>query len=695
MARATRTAAHPDALSRKRKRNSSPPEKAQKVARSALAAPDSVLPDSLAHSILLVLENSDALGLLDRVFPLASTARHALSLRSLLASPQHHALCVLRAAINNLRPLSSHPRSRPSETASQQLHFCNLALSLLDQASGQIPSADLDTQSLLPPDSKSPPSPSLANRRYALVQHLPSGDYWSSLDSRQPSSSPTLPLKDLPTGHAELVAVLPTPSSSHDPKPPPTLGSYTPSTIHPKKSLPSQRHVPSSAFLDYGPWATFAPSIDHDCEIVGRRELGEVLWFRHERKLQRQAELCESLQNSGTITQVEPAEHFVDADVDADVEFADIFPPETIQNLKAALDNAELENLVDELLSRNQRALVRLQELQVTRLTNPDVAATTLDEHSEEREIAHNIVESLEILTSLRPRAASGQVISIVPPTSVLRQLHKTLALEPRSSWRGTLVPTRSTALRDDSTVKVRPSSTVPAAASSSSSPAPTSVTPSAPAAAPTTTPYAGYTYAYQAQQAQAYRPAAAATNAATYSAYKSNSTSYYQNYMQGAQQQQQQQQQQYYGQQAYGAGATGQQPYAAYSNWFAHAQYSQAAAAATGTASTGQGTPQPAAPTTAYGAYYQQPQQQKAPGNSTSATVATPPVANTVATNKAGTGIATGAWVGYAGQPPGGVAPTLPASMRTTTTAVPVANGYQPQQNYYGAYQTPQTSAK
>lgn len=51
------------------------------------------------------------------------------------------------------------------------------------------------------------------------------------------------------------------------------------------------------------------------------------------------------------------------------------------------MDNAELENLVDELLTRNQRALVRLQELQIDRLTKEDSAATAIDEASEEWEI--------------------------------------------------------------------------------------------------------------------------------------------------------------------------------------------------------------------------------------------------------------------------------------------------------------------
>lgn len=287
-------------------------------------------------------------------------------------------------------------------------------------------------------------------------------------------------------------------------------------------------------------------------------------------------------------------------------------------------------------------------------------------------------MDSLETLASLRPRAANGQVVSVVPPISVLRRLHKTLSLEPHPSWQGTLAPTRSTALRDDSTVKVRASSAAPTVISTSSSPAPTSITPVAPTATAATTPYPGYPYVYQGQQqAQTYRTATGTVGQTAYTPYKPGATSYYQNYIQGAQQQQQQ----YYGQQAYGAGATGQQPYAAYTSWFAHAQYSQAAAAAVGTASTGRSTPQPA-----YGAYYQQPAQQQRATNTTGGVTTPAAVANTVAMNKPGAGAPTGVWMGYPGAQQGGVAPTLPAQMRSTQV---VTNGYQSQQQqgYYGAY--------
>ncbi|KAF9454967.1 hypothetical protein P691DRAFT_754093 [Macrolepiota fuliginosa MF-IS2] len=694
MARATRSSAHTDHLSKKRKRNSSAHEKPQKMARTGEwtgSVGESTLVEEDGRKILQVLEGTDTLGLLDRVYSLSPEADLSLSLRALLASPQQHPLRVLTAAVHNLRPLSSHLRSRPSETAAKQLSFCNLAHRLIDQASHNIP-VSLNATSILSTDTTpdEPSSPSLQNRRYALVQHLPSGDYWSSL-----SSDPPAIFKDIPTGHAELVSILPASSSSQSSKPVPTLASYNPAKSYTKKLLPAQRRLTTGAFLDYGPCTSFAPSFDHDCQLVGRRELGEALWYKHERQAQRELELREWIEGRGSIMEVEEIQP-KEASIDVETEFDGILPPEDVRNLKAALDNAELEKLVDELLTRNQRALIRLQELQIDRLTKQASTVTSVDESSEESEIAHGIMDSLETLTTLRPRAANGDIISVVPPTSVLRKLLNTLALEPHPGWHGTLVSTRATALRDDSTVKVRASSAVPAAVSTSSSPAPTSNTPVATAAAPTTTPYTGYTYAYQAQQqAQAYRPAATAVGTTTYTPYKPGATSYYQNYIQGAQQQQQ-----YYGQQAYGVGATGQQPYAAYSSWFAHAQYSQAAAAATaaGTASTGRGTPQPA--TAAYGSYYQQPAtQQRAGGATATAATATPgvtttpAVANTVAMNKAGTGAATGAWVGYPGGQQGGVVPTLPAHLRTTTTGV-VANGYQTQQqqSYYSAYPAQQT---
>jgi len=184
-------------------------------------------------------------------------------------------------------------------------------------------------------------------------------------------------------------------------------------------------------------------------------------------------------------------------------------------------------------------------------------------------------------------------------------------------------------------------------APSTSSSPAPSSATPLVAPASAATASYPGYPYIYNPQQAQAYRTATA-TATPSYTPYKTGATSYYQNYIQNAQPQ-------YYGQQAYGTGVTNQQPYAAYSNWFAH-QYAAAA--------SGQGTPQPAttataSTTTPYGYYVPNQQQQKPAAQGTSA------VANTAAMSKS---ISNGsAWSGYTV----GQQPTLPQTTPTATNGV------------------------
>jgi hypothetical protein len=59
--------------------------------------------------------------------------------------------------VRHLLPISSHPRSRPSTPATQQLGFCNLALSLLEEASFNSVPLPLDINSILPPPSSSSP----------------------------------------------------------------------------------------------------------------------------------------------------------------------------------------------------------------------------------------------------------------------------------------------------------------------------------------------------------------------------------------------------------------------------------------------------------------------------------------------------------------------------------------------------------
>jgi hypothetical protein len=286
------------------------------------------------RALLPILEPADTQGLLDRVFP-----DNSASLRALLS--EDTPVADLTAAIAHLRPISSRPRARLSPTAAQQLRFCNLALSLLQQLG---------------------PSPNLCSTHYALVQHLPSGDWWSSITSLDSPSA-------LHTANADLVAVLPTPSSSthqHN-----TLAAYsTRSVSHPKP--PPHRRVSTGVFLDYGPYSTFAPSFDQDGEIVGRHQLGQALFHRDQKiRLPHPS----TPEDSPAFQRDEP---IVDSDLEA------ILPPEQVDSIKAALNSLELEKSVQTLLDKNQRALKTLEKLQFERLTNRPTTAA--EEHSEEWE---------------------------------------------------------------------------------------------------------------------------------------------------------------------------------------------------------------------------------------------------------------------------------------------------------------------
>lgn len=122
--------------------------------------------------------------------------------------------------------------------------------------------------------------------------------------------------------------------------------------------------------------------------------------------------------------------------------------------------------------------------------------------------------------------------------------------VEPSLAWSGTLPPGRTTALRDDSTVKIQ---------AGTATPVPVTNTITTPIPLPATTSFNNYSYPYGSQQG--YRP-----QASSYTPYKT--PNYYPNYTQ--------QQPGYLAQtyttptanqQPYGA-VTGQQPYGAYS-WY------------------------------------------------------------------------------------------------------------------------------
>ncbi|KAJ6519305.1 hypothetical protein C8R45DRAFT_885691 [Mycena sanguinolenta] len=532
MARATRSSLQQDKSpqkqidSKKRKRISdSADEPAQKLQRTdapPYAATKPIDPEHAAQ-ILHVLQMIDEQGLLDRVYPLeqSSSSAPVYSLRNLLSNSHEYSLAALRTAVQNLLPISTHPRAPTAAPAEQQQRFCNLALSLLDQASFH--PIGLGVDSLLPPepteDDPGPKFVATSNKRYALLQQLPAGAYWSSANLNLTSEPETGPadLKDLPTGHADLVVIWPGPSvsASNVPK----LGDYARAPVDPGRpknpgAPTGPRRVTCGSFLDYGPFSTFAPCWVQNGREIGMRQLGEVLEQRgrlHHEKLQIRertvqdtiaaAKAAEERDKAAMVVETmepprspEPTESEVD-------ELQDILAPEEIESLKAVLGNLELENAVQELLIRNRKALQQLGQLQVERHR---AGTQPVKEGDEEWDVAHGILDSLTTLASLRPRSSAHPTAPLVPPPSVLHTLQCTLPRAATPGWHGTLpAPSMrpATALRDDITVKVRPGvAAVP--------PAPAPATP-----APAPTPAGGYgPYAYatpraQGQQQYQYRP--------------------------------------------------------------------------------------------------------------------------------------------------------------------------------------------
>ncbi|EGO02762.1 hypothetical protein SERLA73DRAFT_158542 [Serpula lacrymans var. lacrymans S7.3] len=679
--------------------------------------------DSLvAQKILDILEMIDTQGLLDRVFPLPSNFSEpstsksqtgSYSFRTLLKDSSRHPLSVLRSAVQHLLPISYHPRSRPLSPAAQQLRFCDLALSLLDQASVHPTSFPLDLETILSDftadaiiddaEGKSQANPTLADksslpppaRRYALMQRLPSGNWWSSLNSEY-APLDGKGLKDLSTAHAELVAVLPSPSTMTyksdstsstltlvDTPVPSTLGSYTSKKPPgPKMKLPEPRRISCGSFLHYGPYASFAPTFDQEGVEIGRAALGEVIWRWEGSKKAWNKEVedmppshvedtaMESLTDSAQpLTEPSEAEVSVasvqnlpsDKNTDVD-ELEGLLSSDQVSGIKAVLGSLELEDAVQELLERNRTALRRLGELQTLRLAKAGDTSAEVEEDSEEWDTAQGILDSLVLLASLRPRSSTSEVAPLVPSASALRKLHRTLPTAAIQGWYGTLPPGRTSALRDDSTLYIKSGTTAPVT-SAAPTPAPAPVAVAPPTTATPAQAYPGYAYSnFSTPFRGGYQ-------------YKPGQPSYYPSaytaQVQGQNQQVPAGAPGYYPNQQYNP-AAGQ--HYSYSSWY----YQQPPpptplTAATGAANSGRGTPQPGAVA-----------QQRAVAN-TVVTAATgkPPQQNAGVTWAAS---------GNAGQP-GYVAPTLPPHLRGISQPglSGTYGGYQ--HSYYGYQPTPSTA--
>ena len=226
------------------------------------------------------------------------------------------------------------------------------------------------------------------------MQRLPFGTWWTSLNSDLVPSD-TKPLKDLSTANAELVAVLPLPSA---PAPvetdsldtsPVTLASYVPKEPPGgKPKLLGARRVSCGTFLDYGPYASFAPVFEQDGVEVGRSAMGELYCRWEDRKKRWSNEHTLATQQPLDEVPESPQPNGVDEPIkngvlDDEQSLEGLFSSEQITLLKQALGSLELEVAVHELLERNANALKRLEELQNKRLTKPG-EFTPVEEGSEE-----------------------------------------------------------------------------------------------------------------------------------------------------------------------------------------------------------------------------------------------------------------------------------------------------------------------
>jgi len=286
--------------------------------------------------------------------------------------------------IYELFPITIQSRSTPSEPAAQQLRFCQLALELLEQAKTRhLPLDELSNisdppEKAVPSETNPPPAV-----KYALLQHLPQGEYWSSFASSKDDIPDPSSFR---TGHAELVAIVPEPAVAAADVP--RLGSYHTKALPVyKDKLPKERRATVGSFLDYGPWQSFAPAFNHEGTEIGRRQLGEVAYGRQmhygesSRLTEADAMDCDS-------PEVVPARIG-----SQDLELEGLFSEEDIKSIKQALESEELELATQELLDRNSRALQRLQSLQWQRLAGADVQSRTIEEGSEEYELGMSKIQ--------------------------------------------------------------------------------------------------------------------------------------------------------------------------------------------------------------------------------------------------------------------------------------------------------------
>lgn len=451
-------------------------------------AADTPLQPQDALQILAVLQSIDRQGLLDRAFPPPasdgpSSSKATLSLRQLLLDAQAHPLRALRDAVQPLLPITSHARSHNPDAAEEQIRFCSVALALLEQASRH--TIDLNRTSAFFEDGEQPAAVPAVRRKYALMQNLPNGEWWSSaLASDDPRARLSArEARALKHGEAELVSILPSAVDAYEDADVPPLGGYAPGPKKDKRGKAKQPQginvptVRSGSFLDYGPWASFAPSFDSDAAEVGRDALGALYETRARRRLARQKQAHELPQTTTAVSADEDAMQVdegpaatngaIDPALSALSVAATASESTATDDVSMLVNNIvsewELEKHVSELLQRNARAIADLELMQLHRLSR----GASVEEDSEEWRTATQILDTLALLASLRPRGADSDESPLVPPPRVLHALQRTLPLEASAGFKGTLADGRQAALRDNNTVRVKVAGTATAASTS------------------------------------------------------------------------------------------------------------------------------------------------------------------------------------------------------------------------------------
>ncbi|KAG8759499.1 hypothetical protein FRC14_005787 [Serendipita sp. 396] len=435
-----------DPLSKKRKREESisatdgrPLAKQARSESPVRYAEDMPLTPLDAHKVLTILETIDTDGLLDRLlyFPPGSSIR--CSFRSILQDQSAHSLRTIRSALNQLLPSSSHPRSLIAVGASNQQRFYDFAQALFNQVSAHnsgllgttLNDAKIEIddstvgKSLLPEERK---------RKYALVQRLPSGDWWSSATvPREGDVGLTRgAIRSLATGQAELVSIVPS-----QPIPAEEMSSFSTlkqvpvfkSKDDPRRliTLPS-KSSPAPKLLDYGVYSTFAPYFDSESAEIGNDQVHSLVSESMQRRRAR-ALRAQLLGRADHISQSDISRQSFKSSVDAmkenshsllggDQEMKDggdtnsraiertfstlelveslrnIVPEDESESLKQAFSALQAELGVTELLEENAIALDNLVRMQSDRIKQGELTPSDL-----EREIGmffHDVVFTVE-----------------------------------------------------------------------------------------------------------------------------------------------------------------------------------------------------------------------------------------------------------------------------------------------------------